>query len=224
MYEIFRHLGRLAHLHTLLAVPQVEDQHTGGRQGGQLNHKEEAYLAVQHKEIQEIHAGIAAQQDGGGIPHQGGHPLQVGEYRNGDDNGHRRGLELAGDLQGHRGHNEHGGHIVHEGRDQAGEKGQGDGGPLHRADPSKDPVGQKCRHAGQDKEPDRAHCARDHHDHVPVNGLGQAGKGHDAQSHKEGRRGHRHMGAPFGQGQQQGIGTDEKEQRDSFHFFHPFTQ
>ena len=32
------------------------------------------------------------------------------------------------------------------------------------------------------------------------------------------------MGAPFGQSQQQGIGTDEKEQRDSFYLFHPFTQ
>ena len=192
----------------LLAEQEGQDQRR--HHGAQLHRPEDAGTAAVEEKVQKAHVGIRAQHDGGGVAHQGGRALQVGGHRDADDKGHGVGLELFADLQGDGGHHQHGGHVVHKGRDDAGKQGQGHRGHLDVGHLLHDEVGQEGGHFAVDEQLHQAHGAGDHQQDVEVDGPQDLVEGQHPGGDKDRRRADGDVGPVFAEGQHQHVGNSEE--------------
>ena len=166
--QIVRDDGVLLGLGFLLVTAEEPQQHEGREPRADLHDEEHAGASLEPEEVHEVHVRRAAEQDAGGVAHQGGRALQVGGHGDRDDHRHGRDVELLRDGEGHRRDHEHGRDVVHERGHDAREQAQGDDRGAHGADLVQQHVRHQRRHARVDEDGDQAHRAGDHHQHVPV--------------------------------------------------------
>ena len=178
-------------------------QHRQRCQCAQLYAPENARTALHPEELEEVHVRKAAQQDAGGIAHQRGCALQVGGDRNGNN---------------HRGHHEHGSHIVHKSTDDTGEQRQHTHRPLDIRHPDDEHFRQTGGHFALDEQRHRPHGARHHQQNVVIHRLQCRAERKAvypglAQHNKEHRTAQCHPRAVLLQPQHQQIGGCKQKQR-----------
>ena len=213
----------------LLAEEEQEDQH--GQSRAQLHRPEDTGTAAEPEEVKEVHLGIAAQQDGGGVAHQGGRTLQVGGDRDGDDGGNGGHILLLAHRQSDGGDHQNRGHVVHEGRHHARKHCHGHDGHLDVLELGQHHVSDAHGHLGLDEQGHDAHGARDHHEDIEVDGTHDGTEtelnvsAEEGQPHREDhRRAEGYVGARLGQGEEEDVGDGEEDDgyEEGGHGFAPF--
>ena len=220
--KIIIHRGQLPDLHGLPVFPEQKHDDRNGAGSTQLHCPENAGTAFHPEELQEIHVGVAAQHDGGGITHQGGGTLQVGGHRDTDQHGYRGHIQLFADGQTHRRDHENGGHIVHKGGHDARKQGHGHSHPHHIGRLFQHQIRQTVGHFGFDEQKYGAHGAGKHHENIPVDGACDPADRHDAQGHIQYGGDQRHIRPLVRQYDHQHIRDDEQDQCNGFHIRFPF--
>ena len=154
----------------------AEDQHHDRNrcERAQFDGEEDAGLSIHPEETRKIHLRVGTKHNGRRISDQCCGALQIGRNRDGQNHRNRVDLQFFADGHADRRDHEDGRHIVNEGGDNAGEKGHENRYPHDVRRFVQKIVGDFVRHFGRDEEVDDDHGAGNHHEHVPVDGGGNA--------------------------------------------------